>query len=131
VQSGRHLLTLQMIREMMEAVSSSETSVSNNQSTRCYIPEDHHLHTRRRENLKSHPLKFCSFVRNLATHFVASLFRYLVITSLHNYNLHEKEEGVLMNPFFCFYISFINLCRATVLFTYKCKFNGINLVQKK
>jgi hypothetical protein len=39
---------------MMEAVRSSETSVKN-YFTRQYIPEDNfELHTRRRENLKSH-----------------------------------------------------------------------------
>jgi hypothetical protein len=39
---------------MMEAVHTSETSV-NNYFTRKYIPEDNtKLHTRRRENLKSH-----------------------------------------------------------------------------
>jgi hypothetical protein len=39
---------------MMEAVRSSETSVHFNVITRRYIPEDSKLHTRRRENLKSH-----------------------------------------------------------------------------
>jgi hypothetical protein len=38
---------------MMEAVRTSETSVNFNVTTRCYIPEDSKLHTRRRENLKS------------------------------------------------------------------------------
>jgi hypothetical protein len=38
---------------MMEAVRTSETSVSS-ETTRRYIPEDSDLHTRRRENLKSH-----------------------------------------------------------------------------
>jgi hypothetical protein len=45
---------------MMEAVSTYETSVNFYQTTRRNIPEDSHLHTRRRENLKSHlriPLK--------------------------------------------------------------------------
>jgi hypothetical protein len=37
---------------MMEAASSSETSVNFCQSTRRYNPEDSHLHTRRRKNLK-------------------------------------------------------------------------------
>jgi hypothetical protein len=36
---------------MMEAASNSETSV-NYQTTRRYNPEDSHLHTRSRENLK-------------------------------------------------------------------------------
>jgi hypothetical protein len=40
----------------MEAVCTTERSVYFNQTTRRYIPEDYHLHTRRRENLKSHKL---------------------------------------------------------------------------
>jgi len=41
---------------MMEAARTSETSVDN-YFTRQYIPEDKsELHTRRRENLKSHSL---------------------------------------------------------------------------
>jgi hypothetical protein len=39
---------------MMEAVRTSETSLSFNVNTRRYIPEDSKLHTRIRENLKSH-----------------------------------------------------------------------------
>jgi len=39
---------------MMEAVRTSEMSVNFNMTTRRYIPEDNRLHTRRRENLKSH-----------------------------------------------------------------------------
>jgi hypothetical protein len=39
---------------MMEAVSTSETSANVYQTTRRNNPEDSHLHTRRRENLKSH-----------------------------------------------------------------------------
>jgi hypothetical protein len=39
---------------MMEAVSIFETSVNFYQITRRNIPEDSNLHTRRRENLKSH-----------------------------------------------------------------------------
>jgi hypothetical protein len=39
---------------MMETARTSETSVNVYQTTRCNIPEDSHLHTRRRENLKSH-----------------------------------------------------------------------------
>jgi hypothetical protein len=41
---------------MMEAVSTPETSVNIYQTTRRNIPEDSHFHTRRRENLKSHPV---------------------------------------------------------------------------
>jgi hypothetical protein len=39
---------------MMEAASTSETSVNFYQTTRRNNPEDSHLHTRRRENIKSH-----------------------------------------------------------------------------
>jgi hypothetical protein len=39
---------------MMEAASISEMSVNFYQTTRRNNQEDSHLHTRRRENLKSH-----------------------------------------------------------------------------
>jgi hypothetical protein len=39
---------------MMEAASTFEMSVNFYQTTRRNIPDDSHLHTRRRENLKSH-----------------------------------------------------------------------------
>jgi hypothetical protein len=39
---------------VMEAISTIETAVNFYQDTRHSIPEDRHLHTRRRENLKSH-----------------------------------------------------------------------------
>jgi hypothetical protein len=42
---------------MMEAVNTSETSVSFYQRIRRNIPEDSHLHTRLRENLESHEKK--------------------------------------------------------------------------
>jgi hypothetical protein len=43
---------------MMEAVSTSETSVNFYQTTRCNNPEDSDLLARRRENLKSHRVHF-------------------------------------------------------------------------
>jgi hypothetical protein len=42
------------VRMMMESARTSETSVDIKLGTRQYIPEDSELHTRRRENLKSH-----------------------------------------------------------------------------
>jgi hypothetical protein len=39
---------------MMEAASTSETSVNFYQTKRRNIPADSHLHSRRRENLKYH-----------------------------------------------------------------------------
>jgi hypothetical protein len=41
---------------VMEAASTSETSVNFYQTTRRYNPKDSHLHTRRCENLKSYSL---------------------------------------------------------------------------
>jgi hypothetical protein len=41
---------------MMEAIRTSETSVNIYLTTWQYIPEDSKLHTRRRQNLKSHGL---------------------------------------------------------------------------
>jgi hypothetical protein len=43
-----------IIRTMMEAAHTSETSVDIQLRTWQYIPEESELHTRRRENLKSH-----------------------------------------------------------------------------
>jgi hypothetical protein len=48
------LLRRVMIALMMEAVSTSETSVNFNQTTQRNNPEDDDFHTRRRKNLKSH-----------------------------------------------------------------------------
>jgi hypothetical protein len=45
---------LHSIALMMEAARTSETLV-NYQTTRRYNTEDSHLHTHRRENLKSYP----------------------------------------------------------------------------
>jgi hypothetical protein len=45
--------TISDIALMMEAVATSKTSVNSYQSAWRYNPEDGHLHTHRRENLKS------------------------------------------------------------------------------
>jgi hypothetical protein len=47
-----------IIALMMEVARTSETSVNIHLRTRQYIPEDSELHTRRRENLKSHIMGF-------------------------------------------------------------------------
>jgi hypothetical protein len=53
------LKLLHHIALMMEAACTSETSAGN-YFTQQYIPEDKsELHTRRRENLKSHIFLFC------------------------------------------------------------------------
>jgi hypothetical protein len=46
---------------MMEAAVTSETSVNFFQTARRNIPEDSHLYTRRRENLKSHDDLLCPY----------------------------------------------------------------------
>jgi hypothetical protein len=43
---------------MVEAVRASETYVYSNETTRRFLPEGFHLHTRHSENLKSHELIF-------------------------------------------------------------------------
>jgi hypothetical protein len=50
---------------MMEAASTSETSVDFYQSTRRNNPEDSHLRTLRRENLKSHIMKLFMYYDNI------------------------------------------------------------------
>jgi hypothetical protein len=54
-----------LIALMMEVESTSETSVNFYQTTRRNNPEDNHLHTRHRENLKSH-LAYISFFTYIA-----------------------------------------------------------------
>jgi hypothetical protein len=62
VLSGKSLLTFQrclhqeqlLIALMMAAASTSETPVNSCQTTQSNNPEDSHIHTHRRENLKSH-----------------------------------------------------------------------------
>jgi hypothetical protein len=49
-----HLQGDEMIPLMIEAVQTSETSVNSYQSTRRCNPEGSHLHSHRRENLKSY-----------------------------------------------------------------------------
>jgi hypothetical protein len=46
---------------MMEAAKTSETLVNFYQTTRHYNPEDSHIRTHRRENLKSYSLNSVSF----------------------------------------------------------------------
>jgi hypothetical protein len=47
-----------IIALMMEAARTSETLVNCYQTTRRYNPEDSHLHTHRRDNLKSYLVVF-------------------------------------------------------------------------
>jgi hypothetical protein len=50
-----------MQRRVVTLKLTSETSDNFNVTTRRYIPEDSKLHTRRRENLKSHLAKVVCF----------------------------------------------------------------------
>jgi hypothetical protein len=58
---------------MMEAVSTLETSVNFYQTTRRNNPEDSHLHTRSRDNLKYHYLLIYLFVVYLTTLSIAEI----------------------------------------------------------
>jgi hypothetical protein len=49
-----HQVMNEVITQMMEAVSSSETGINIYQTASCQTPEDCHFHTRHRDNLKSH-----------------------------------------------------------------------------
>jgi hypothetical protein len=51
---------------MMEAARTSETLVNYYQNTRCYNPEDSHLRTHRRDNLKSY-YKMSTFLASKAS----------------------------------------------------------------
>jgi hypothetical protein len=54
----RRWLSSGVIALKMEAVQTSEAVVNSHQSTRRYNPEDSHLHSHRRENLKKSIKKF-------------------------------------------------------------------------
>jgi hypothetical protein len=56
-----HAVSIIIIALTMEATSASETLVKFCQSTRRNNPEDSHLHTRRREKLKSYLVIFKLF----------------------------------------------------------------------
>jgi hypothetical protein len=56
--------TASIIRAMMEAVLTSETSVYSIETTRRYIREEFRPHIRRRENLKFHVTLFTSLLQH-------------------------------------------------------------------
>jgi hypothetical protein len=60
------IIRAMMVALMMEAVSTSETSVIFYQTSRHNIPKDSNLHTRRLQNLKS-PLEIKIFFTNFKT----------------------------------------------------------------
>jgi hypothetical protein len=51
---------------MMEVASTSETSINFYNTTQRYNPEDSHLLTRRRENLKFHKIIYSSLIWQVA-----------------------------------------------------------------
>jgi hypothetical protein len=51
-----------MVTLMMERVSTSETSIHFYETKRHYSPEGYHLHTHRREHLKSHSALYLSVI---------------------------------------------------------------------
>jgi hypothetical protein len=59
------VLAAMTIALMMEAASTSETSVNFYQTTRRNNPEESHVRTGRRENLKSHLVKDMTAVKKL------------------------------------------------------------------
>jgi hypothetical protein len=95
---------------MMEAVNTSEASVSIYQTTRRNFPEDSHFHTRRSENLKSHSCSFIVLSYKILAYRVISfsllfsplycknylcppLFRYLATVSVHKVITMKRHGG--------------------------------------
>jgi hypothetical protein len=89
-------------------VSSSETTVSVYQTTGCNIPEDSHLHTSRRENLKS----VMKTIIYLADYNEVSV-RWIVIIETQssffilafNLQLHTEANTSIVRPGRCSYLS--------------------------
>jgi len=75
-----------VIALMMEAARTSETSVDIQLRTRQYIPEDSELHTRRRENLKSH--KFRNAKSGITVRSVLSCFLLNPLLPFHPSTVH-------------------------------------------
>jgi hypothetical protein len=100
---------------MIEAVRTSETSVHFNVTTRRYIPEDSKLHTRRRENLKSHyisflqttayrnkinqqvTVRFSAQIRHTETHYCTKFVDYACIQSSPNIRVRFMRAALLRN----------------------------------
>jgi hypothetical protein len=61
VHAASIIRAMSLIVLMMVAACASETSVDIKLRTRQYIPEDSELHTRRRENFKSHKVNRVQF----------------------------------------------------------------------
>jgi hypothetical protein len=91
----------------MEAARTSETSVDS-YFTRQYIPEDNsELHTRRRENLKSHIYEYC-WVRA----------RYISATIMDNYHNLEISDIKVLRRIIFFVLSFILRVQPTWTFEF-------------
>jgi transposase-like protein len=61
------VFTASIIRALMAAISNSETSVSFYETTWRNIIEESHVHTRRRENMKSHAAQERSMLASACT----------------------------------------------------------------
>jgi hypothetical protein len=83
----------------MEDVCISEASVCSSEATRRYIRESSHLHTRRRENLKSHGIISLLFFRILCWTGAAYLLKldsWLYKTDRFGHLLHDFEFALLL-----------------------------------
>jgi hypothetical protein len=69
----------------MGALRTSETSVHSNETTRRCIPEDSKLHTRLRENLKSHSYNLFARLGSIIE-LIFGLIDYI----FENYDAHKK-----------------------------------------
>jgi hypothetical protein len=94
-----------LIAMMVEAVSTSEMSVNFYDTTRRNIPEDNQLHTRRRENLKSHSNILyvlltntpCAHVHSFcATGVSSGLVTSVALTRVSRGRLRETYTGVYL-----------------------------------
>jgi hypothetical protein len=96
-----------LIALMMKAEINSETSVNFYQTTRCNNPEDSHLHTRRRENLKSHIVQFLTAVYNCPDSVVSLCWSDSVTSTIymrknlcntHTHYTTEQRDWVSITP---------------------------------
>jgi hypothetical protein len=82
--------TLLLIALMMEAARTSETLVNFYQTTRRYNPEDSHLRTHRRENLKSYFVS-CLFLSSFSGFELTAEVMFLRINRIRNQIICELK----------------------------------------
>jgi hypothetical protein len=91
------VLAASIIRGMMDAARTSETSVDIYLTRQC-IPEYSELHTRRRENLKSHMFRYGLYLAEQTILFIPTCLIYSVISFCLKYLSAHRVQCNTLRP---------------------------------